>query len=449
MLSETLTIPDEIVSAEPVYIQPDNKAGPSRPPSPISAPTPIKRNPFPTPQTLGKKRKSSPLEKPKPWSTLETGLSAEEEKADPALAAAIRESLWASQVDRMEVDDDGKIIRSPSPMNHSAIANDSGRPPTPRSVSAGSTSSTSSTSSALPPGYDEPFSLEPSLPAPITHFALNEDSLDLDAIMSCIPADELRRVAKARKIPPNLLVRREDVCSALRGVAKRQTVLGFAPVKGKESGPKQATLPFGPKATVKSPGRSANLGVTSESLLIAQLLPLIGQHAIQLTLSLHNLISRVNLIFSRTPPVTAATTSLLLPSILVSSHRRRYPDYGPPTRSKIWSSRDELLRWERAVKWEAVVQDALGESWQEMRKAATTGGGPQGWGGPKKEMLGRVEGSKVVKRIWEGVWPIWTDMVEGSRGYAVDVRKEEGGLVGDRFKTGASFIVAYWKKLTR
>jgi Fanconi-associated nuclease 1 len=292
----------------------------------------------------------------------------------------------------------------------------------------------------MPAGYDEPFSLDPSLPPPITHFAFDERTLDLDAIMSCIPADELRKVAKARKIPPNLLVRRDDVCAALRGVARKQTVLGFTPVKGKEAGPKQSTLPFCPKPTnadnPQSTGRSANRGVTSESLLIAQLLPLIGHHAIQLTSSLHNLISRVNLIFSRTPPVTATGSSLLLPSILVSSHRRRYPAYGPPTRSRIWSSRDELLRWERTVKWEAIVQDALGESWQEMRKNLAAG--PQGWGGAKKEMLGRVEGSKVVKRIWEGVWPVWREMVEGAGGKEVDVRKEEGGLVGDRFKTGQS-----------
>jgi Fanconi-associated nuclease 1 len=261
---------------------------------------------------------------------------------------------------------------------------------------------------------DERFSLAPGYQPPVTAFARDETTLGLDEIMSCISADELRKVAKARKVPNNMLQRREDVCSALRGVARKQTVLGFAPVRSKQS-----TLPFG------------TAGPTSESLLIAQLLPLISMHALQLSPEIHTLIARVNLIFSRTPPLTATASSLMLPSILVTSHRRRYPDYGQPTRSVIWSSRDELLGWERAVHWEAVVGDALGDSWQEQRKA------PQP-GFAQKPMLSRVEGARVVKRIWEGVWPVWTELVKGKGGEAVDVKEQSGGLVGDRFKAGES-----------
>jgi Fanconi-associated nuclease 1 len=71
-----------------------------------------------------------------------------------------------------------------------------------------------------------------------------------------------------------------------------------------------------------------------------------------------------------------------------------------------------------------------------MRKAGV-GAVIQGLGGGvRKEMLSRKEGSKVVRRIWEGVWPVWSEMVSGEGGEEVDVRKEEGGLIGDRFKTG-------------
>ena len=120
----------------------------------------------------------------------------------------------------------------------------------------------------------------------------------------------------------------------------------------------------------------------------------------------------------------------MLPSILVTSHRRRYPDYGKPERSTIWKTREELLKWERAVGWEALVADALGDTWAEQRKNPLPGFGL------RKEILGRTEGARVVKRVWEGVWPVWSDMVEGIGGGAVDVRGEGGGLVGDRFKTG-------------
>lgn len=380
LLAQPLSIPQDIIDTEPA----EPEAGPSRPITPPK----VKSH-----ASLGKSKR-------KPWSSIPSGLSSAEEKADPELAEALRESLWASKVERLELDEDGGVIPSPPPS----------RPSGSRTVSNSSASSSSSGRS------EEVFSLAPGRQPRVTAFARDETTLGLDEIMSCISADELRKVAKGRKVPANMLQRREDVCAALRGIAKKQTVLGFAPVA---IGKRQATLPFGKAAA------------TSESLLIAQLLPLISMHALQLTPEIHTLVARVNLIFSRTPPLTSTASSLMLPSILVTSHRRRYPDYGDPTRSVIWTDRDELLGWERAVHWEAVVGDALGDSWQEQRKNPQPGFG-------RKEMMGRVEGAKVVKRIWEGVWPVWVALVQGRGGEAVDVRVQSGGLVGDRFKAGMS-----------
>ena len=76
------------------------------------------------------------------------------------------------------------------------------------------------------------------------------------------------------------------------------------------------------------------------------------------------------------------------------------------------------------------MADALGETWAEQKKNPLPGYGP------RKEMPGRIEGAKIVRRLWEGVWPIWKELVEGDKGFEVDVREQEGGLVGDRFKTG-------------
>ena len=394
-LSTPLATPSDLVEnepdvPEPVYVP---EAGPSNsfttPSKPVLA-TPVSS-------------KARGKQKAKPWSDLPSGLSPAEEKADPDLAEAMRESLWAAKVNRVELDEEGDAIATPPPE----------RPVSSRSVSGSSTSSTGS-----PPRYsifNESFSLNPKPPTPVTVFARDETSFTLDEIMSCIPADELRRVARARKVPLSMLGNRDAVCAALRGIAKKQSVLGFTPVKGKT---KQSTLPFSPAARI-----------TSESLLVAQLLPCIGHHAIQLTPAIHSLISRVNLIFSRTPPI-AGSSSLMLPSILVTSHKRRYPDYGSPTRSTIWKDRQELLTWERAVGWEALVADALGDTWQEQRKNPTPGFGI------RKEQIGRVEGAKVVRRVWEGVWPIWKLLVEGKGADAVEAAEDQGGLVGDRFKTG-------------
>lgn len=397
VLSTPLPTPKELVDAEPDVQEPI--AGPSRSHSFSTPSKPVLSTPV--------SAKARGKQKAKPWSSIASGLSAEEEKADPDLAEALRESLWAARVNRVEIDDDGMAIATPPPE----------RPPSSRSVSNSSNGSAQSTSPARPSVFNEEFSLNPKPPTPITVFARDESSFTLDEIMSCISADELRKVARARKVPLSMLGNRDAVCSALRGIAKSQSVLGFTPVKGKTPA-RQSTLPFSPAAKV-----------TSESILVTQLLPYIGHHAVQLTPAVHSLVSRVNLIFSRTPPI-AGSSSLMLPSILVSSHKRRYPDYGTPTRSTIWQTRDELLTWERAVGWEALVADALGDTWQEQRKNPTPGFGI------RKEQIGRLEGAKVVKRIWEGVWPIWQSLVEGEGAEAIEAAEDKGGLVGDRFKTG-------------
>ncbi|KAK4689481.1 fanconi-associated nuclease 1, partial [Tremellales sp. Uapishka_1] len=406
-LCRPLNVPEEITSEEA-------KDAPNTQPEASTSKIPFSRPALPTPvsaKAIGKRR----VTPPKPWSNLSTGLSVAEEKADPQLAEAIRESLWAAQVGRVEVDDEGLSIHTPPPE----------RPASTRSVS----DSSSAASPPVPAGsfnpmFEEPFSLTPRPPDPVMALARDETTLSLEEIMSCISADELRRVAKARKVPTSMMGNREMVMNALRGVARKQTVLGFArvPIKAKGADHRgdgqQATLPFTPTKSI-----------TSESLLISQLLPALSNQAILLTSSLHSLISRVNLIFSRTPPISSTSSSLMLPSILVQSHKRRYPEYGSPTRSMIWSKRDDLLVWQRAAEWEVVVGDALGDSWADQRKNPTPG-----WN--RKEIIGRKEGALVVKRIWEGVWTVWSEMTEGEAGKAVDVAREEGGLVGDRFKTG-------------
>lgn len=410
VLATPLPTPSELLEAEPDVEEPAYVpvAGPSRSNSFSTPVKPVLTIP------MSAKAKGKQKQRTKPWAMIATGLSAEEEKADPDLAEAIRESLWAAKADRVELDDDGVAIATPPPER---------RPPSSRSVSGSSSGSDRTTSPPRPSMFQEEFSLNPKPPIPVSVFAKDESSFTLDEIMSCISADELRKIARARKIPLSMLSNREAVCTALRGIAKSQSVLGFTPVKGAKQ-PKtparQATLPFSPATKV-----------TSESLLVAQLLPCIGHHAVQITPAVHSLISRVNLIFSRTPPI-AGSSSLMLPSILVKSHKRRYPEYGPPTRSTIWKDREELLTWERAVGWEALVADALGDTWQEQRKNPTPGFGI------RKEQIGRVEGAKVVKRIWEGVWPIWKLLVEGDGANAIEAAEDQGGLVGDRFKTGGS-----------
>lgn len=338
----------------------------------------------------------------RPWSGLPTGLSEEEEKADPDLAEAIRQSLWAEQ--NGSVDISAANGTSGSGASSSNVA----PPSTPTNSAAGPSG----------PRIEDMFA-QPSGQNPILSLAHDETELGLDDIMSCVSADDLRRVARARKVPPQLLVTRDSVMKALRNIAHNQTTLSFTPVDRKGKG----------KASTSAHSLTA-VTSTSERLVMAQLMPYLGDQVVQVDTSLYRLIARVNLIFSRTPPTSAYTPALLLPPILVSSHRRQYPDYGMPTRSVIWKDRGELLDWEHAVHYEALVSEVLGDNWVEQRR---NGGPVQSlWRG---QPLSRTEGAKLVRRVWENVWLHWKDLVAGDGGKAVDAKLEQGGLAGDRFRT--------------
>lgn len=184
--------------------------------------------------------------------------------------------------------------------------------------------------------------------------------------------------------------------------------------------------------------------MTPKLMLMSQLLPYLSHRAISLLPPIVRLVSRLNLVFSRTLASSSLSASaLLLPSILVTSNKRRYPTY-TPTRSRVWNSRDQLLGYERAVSLERIVEDSLGDSWQTGGSAIISGGGGnRGW---KPGMLSRREGAQKVKEIWETVWPEWQILVEEERQKG-DADDRRGVL--DRFTTGQklahlSFLTLTW-----
>ncbi|WVQ76980.1 hypothetical protein IAR50_006659 [Cryptococcus sp. DSM 104548] len=426
-LCEELQVPKDIVRDEPIWQDP----GPSTRPSP----TPQKRTmSFPSSNTPTSKRPTlgkRPSSTSKPWSNLSSGLTPQEEKADPELAEALKESLWAAKVGRVEIvsDDEEVDVKSRGESTGKSSKNASAKP------------SPSQTPTPAPEAHISPFSLTPLPSPPLTRLATSEATLSLSDLLSCMPLDELRKTCKEKKIPSNQTGSRDGCIAALEGMARKQTVLGFVPLDSTKGKDKQTTLPFGkPKETPQKSAKQMTLPFgkpqTTETLLRNQLLHVLGSSLIRLTPELHALIARVNLIFSRTPPIAPGGASLMLPSILVTSKKRRYPDYGTPERTKIWSTRDELLVWERAVGWEITVTDALGESWDQQRKnpnaslAGTVSFNQGQW-------LSRKEGAAIVKRIWEGVWEVWKKMVASEESVTGDGGEgQKRNLVGDRFQTG-------------
>lgn len=342
-----------------------------------------------------------------PWSSLPTGLSEDEEKKDPELAEAIRVSLWTEQHGPLPELGEASSSRIP---NGAQAQNGS-------SASSQGTASDSLKASLSSLGaiglelanFDLQFSLEDTTAPEIRSLARDENELSLEQLLKCAPADDLRRIARARKVPPSALGTRESTTKALLDSARRQTTLGFAPVKG--------------KGKAKDDGRPISCMSTSERKVIEELLPCLGGHTIQIDRAVYTLVSRVNLIFSRTPPQSALAPALMLPPILVASSKRHYPDYGEPKRTPVWASRAEMLMWERAVTWEALVSDALGDYWSQSRR-----GGPPGLNFGRLENLSRADGARIVRKVWEGVWPIWQEMI------AADSKGDEP-TSRDRFRT--------------
>lgn len=380
VLCQALEIPEHVKAADPEP-QPEPWASNGHTDSPtVESPTPAGAD--------------------KPWAVLPTGLTAEEELADPELAEAIRQSLWAdSRRDSAATEIDSPSERNGATSGKSTPAENSSRNPLSRRGSA-----------------DCSFSLQPKERDPISKLGHDETELSLREIMTSIPADDLRRVARSRKVPPSLLATRETTMKALEDVALRQKTLSFVPVDRKGKGKVESN---GIKRTFSNSG-------TSEHLVIAQLLPCLGGHVIQIDKSLYALVARVNLVFSRTPPTSASVPALLLPPILVTSHKRHYPDYGKPTRSVIWKDRGEILTWERAVTWEVAVSEAMGDNWQDRRKA-----GPGAFIN-RAPILSRAEGAKLVRDVWASVWPYWQELVAGDGGKPVEASEN----IGDRFQTG-------------
>lgn len=342
-----------------------------------------------------------------PWSSLPTGLSEEEEKKDPELAEAIRVSLWTEQHGPIPENGQASSSRIPNGAHGAQNGNSTTSQDTSESLKA-SLSSLGTLGLELA-NFDLQFSLEDTTAPEIRSLARDESELSLEQLLKCAAADDLRRVARGRKIPPSALATRESTVKALLDSARRQTTLGFAPVKG--------------KGKAKDDGRPVSCMSTSERKVIEELLPCLGGHAIQIDRSVYTLVSRVNLIFSRTPPQSALAPALMLPPILVASSKRHYPDYGEPTRTPVWSSRAEMLMWERAVTWEALVSDALGDYWSQSRR-----GGPPALNFGRMENLSRTDGARIVRKVWEGVWPIWQEMI-------VAGGKEDVPGSRDRFRT--------------
>lgn len=340
-----------------------------------------------------------------PWSTLPTGLGEEEEKADPELAEAIRVSLWTEQHGPLSEPGQASSSRIPNGAQNGLRGSVQG---TASESYRASLSSLGALGLELS-NFDMQFSLEDTTAPEIRSLAHGEDELSLEQLLRCAPADDLRRVARNRKIPPSSLSTRETTVKALLDSARRQTTLGFAPVKG--------------KGKAKDDGRSISCTSTSERKVMEELLPYLGGHAIRIDRAVFTLVSRVNLIFSRTPPQSALAPALLLPPILVASSKRHYPDYGEPKRTPVWSSRAEMLMWERAVTWEALVSDALGDYWSQSRR-----GGPPALNFGRMENLSRSDGARIVRKVWEGVWPVWQQMIAAGS-------KDDGPGSRDRFRT--------------
>ncbi|KAG1743414.1 hypothetical protein EDB19DRAFT_1907050 [Suillus lakei] len=311
------------------------------------------------------------------------------------------------------------------------------------------------------------------LPEPAGTLAEDESQMDLPALLECLRVDELRCIAKQMRVKPGS--KPDMIHALLRGSCTQSTLVSsFA----------CATTTSNIRSTSK-----VSRTVTSSATIFRQTTLPFGHETAQKRLRdivLYTLGKcAVRLLFSLCTFLTQPSQSLLLPALLSRFKKRSYASIASTRTKDIWSTRDALLAYEQALEQEEIVDAlftgnfaAVGAE-REFKTPAADGprfktpvtpsaapgalqtpmstktvqtpvsnafATPASNGKSKPQFRSgvsvmteksdsvRVRGARLVKEVFEEVYPHWQALVK---------MKSEGGLEGkergyglERFESG-------------
>lgn len=318
------------------------------------------------------------------------------------------------------------------------------------------------------------------LPEPVGILAEDESQMDLPALLECLRVDELRCIAKQMRVKASS---KPDIVHALlKGSCTQLTLVSSfacatttskirsaAKIEFTSSTPilQQTILPFG-RETAQKRLRDIVLGTLGKCVRVHE--------------SFHRFVRRANIIYFR---LTQSSQSLLLPALLSRFKKRSYADISFTRTKDIWPTRDALLAYEQALEQEELVDAAFAGNFAPAgaeRELKTPAAGELQFKTPvipstvhgalqtpistktvqtpvsdtfatpassgkgnlqskcgasvktEKPDSVRVRGARLVKEIFEEVYPHWQALVK---------MKSEGGLEGkergyglERFESG-------------
>ncbi|KAL0946548.1 hypothetical protein HGRIS_012753 [Hohenbuehelia grisea] len=222
---------------------------------------------------------------------------------------------------------------------------------------------------------DDPPVLEPSVERSHVLFCQNEADMSLDELLNCLNVDQLKSLARDLKVAVSKQTK-PNIIASLRRHAANQSTLTFAPTptkgarKGKPRGdgkPQQTLDSFFGSQPAKSQGkRQTQLGFPKQEPDASHVS---GQESILRKLALRRLVKCVRLrpeiydLFLRVHIITFRSTempaSLALPALLTAFKKRSYSKYAYERSDKIWSSREEFLKYVDALILDAKVESLV------------------------------------------------------------------------------------------
>ncbi|KAF9478486.1 hypothetical protein BDN70DRAFT_895676 [Pholiota conissans] len=191
----------------------------------------------------------------------------------------------------------------------------------------------------------------------LTFFCEDETTMTTDEILWKLHVPQLQQLVKKLKCKSKSN-NKSDMIYALHNHASTQSVLNFNPDlsskrKGKGKAPtdglRQTQLPF------LSAKRYTKKAENQQDRLREMALAALGK-CIRVNFDLFRLVRRLHIIYYRE---IEHPTALLLPSLLTTFKKRHYAEYNTLRSTDIWTSREELLQYEKALEIEQLLLEIL------------------------------------------------------------------------------------------
>ncbi|KAF8912179.1 VRR-NUC domain-containing protein [Gymnopilus junonius] len=198
--------------------------------------------------------------------------------------------------------------------------------------------------------------------ADLTFFCQDESAMSVQEILERLNVDQIKALAKEMKCKvKQSQSKKSDIIATLLTTAACQSVLSFASEpkgkgkgkgKAKDTGLRQTLLPFFSSGKGLNPTKKP---INQEERLRQMAMKLLGK-CVRVNFDVFRLFRRLHIVGYRE---TEHPSALLLPELLHRFKKRSYTRVEHMRSSCIWSSREDLLAYEKALHLESLLDDVI------------------------------------------------------------------------------------------